>query len=98
AFGLVMAEAMACYTPVIATATDGAAEQIRHGDNGYILKQHDSEQQIVSEFTQAIAHVLALAEADYYAMQHGARQQAEQYLLAHIAEQLQQLYQELANE
>lgn len=98
AFGLVMAEAMACYTPVIATATDGAAEQIRHGVNGYILKQHDSEQQIVSEFAQAIAHVLALAEADYYAMQHGARQQAEQYLLAHIAEQLQQLYQELANE
>ena len=42
--------------------------------------------------------MLALAEADYYAMQHAARQQAEQYLLAHIAEQLQQLYQELANE
>ena len=31
-FGLVMTEAMACGLPVVATLTDGAGEQVRHGE------------------------------------------------------------------
>ena len=98
AFGLVMAEAMACYTPVIATDTDGAREQIHHAENGFVLTQHENEAQIVHEFAKAIHYVLSLPDSEYQAMQHAAREQASQYLLGRIAEQLQQLYQELANE
>lgn len=98
AFGLVMAEAMACYTPVIATDTDGAREQIHHAENGFVLTQHENEAQIVHEFAKAIHYVLSLPDSVYQAMQHAAREQASQYLLGRIAEQLQQLYQELANE
>lgn len=97
AFGLVMAEAMACYTPVIATATDGAAEQLLHGVNGYIVKQHDNEQQTQASLLQAIDD-LYQAVPQYPAMQLAARQSAGQYLLSHVARQLQQLYQELADE
>jgi len=44
AFANVCLEAMACGLPVITTATNGAAELIRDGENGYILKtQHPDE-------------------------------------------------------
>ena len=97
AFGLVMAEAMACYTPVIATATDGAAEQLQHGVNGYIVKQHDNEQHTQASLLKAIDDVYQAGQ-QYPAMQLAARRSAEQYLLSHVARQLQQLYQELADE
>lgn len=38
-FGLVIAEAMACGIPAIATETDGALSQITNKNNGFIIKQ-----------------------------------------------------------
>lgn len=43
-FGLVMAQAMACGCPVIATEHTGAAELIDHGLNGFIIKPGDAKQ------------------------------------------------------
>lgn len=43
-FGLVMTEAMACGTPVLATETDGACEQLVNGENGYVITQQAADQ------------------------------------------------------
>lgn len=43
AFGLAMAEALACGVPVVATATDGAREVVEHGVNGTIVPAGDAE-------------------------------------------------------
>ena len=40
-FGLVIVEAMACGTPVIATAVDGIPEIIKHNENGWLVRPGD---------------------------------------------------------
>ena len=93
AFGLVMAEAMSCYTPVLASETDGAIEQLTDGINGMLVSQQGSEAQVVRRFSQALAQFFQLSDAQYQQMQHQARSSAEQYLLGNVITQLQQLYQ-----
>nr|WP_275692715.1 glycosyltransferase family 4 protein [Rheinheimera hassiensis] len=95
AFGLVMAEAMACYTPVIATQTDGASEQIKALSNGILISQQETEQQLVVAFTHAIERMWQQSPAEYQRMQQQARATAEQYLLGQVVNELQQLYQEI---
>jgi protein O-GlcNAc transferase len=41
-FGLVVVEAMACGIPVVAFATGGIPEIVKHGETGYIAKYRDS--------------------------------------------------------
>lgn len=99
-FGLVMAEAMACYTPVVATATDGAAAQLRNGENGLIVAQSkqettQSEQQLITEVLAAIQQILQLPPAQYQQMQQHARNWAEQCLVSDVASKLISLYQEV---
>jgi glycosyltransferase involved in cell wall biosynthesis len=93
-FGLVMTEAMACYTPVIATATDGSQAQIRDGDNGFILSQQD-EAQLQLQLLQTIQRLLTMSTSDYRQLQLSGRHSAEQYLVSEVAVQLQLLYQSL---
>jgi glycosyltransferase involved in cell wall biosynthesis len=93
-FGLVMTEAMACYTPVIATATDGSQAQIRHGENGFILSQQD-EAELQRQLQQTIQLLLTMPAPDYQQLQLAGRQNAEQYLVTQVAGQLQRLYQSL---
>lgn len=64
-FGLVMAEAMACYTPVVATQTDGALAQIKHGVTGFMTSQQ-CEPLPVNERSHSTAQAepnLSLSEA-----------------------------------
>jgi glycosyltransferase involved in cell wall biosynthesis len=55
-FGLVMAEAMACGTPVVACPAGAAVELVEDGVTGYL---RDS----VEELTQAVGHVDRLSSA-----------------------------------
>lgn len=43
AFGLVIAEAMACGVPVIATSVGGVPEVVKHGETGYLVSPGDSK-------------------------------------------------------
>lgn len=97
AFGLVMAEAMACYTPVIATQTDGAAEQLTDGVNGMLVAQHEDEGQVISGLSQALAQFFAQAPEQYQQMQMHSRSSAEQYLLGQVVDELQQVYQRVVS-
>ena len=99
-FGLVMAEAMACYTPVVATATDGAAAQIRPGENGLMVAQNtiespQSEQQLLTDLLVALQQLWQLPPAQYQQLQQGARDWAQQCLVSDVARKLIGLYQEV---
>lgn len=93
AFGLVMTEAMCCYTPVIASFTDGGQEQVQNGVNGVLLSATDSEQQWLANITEIIQRLWQLPPEQYQRLQQQARTSAEPYLLKNIAEQLELVYQ-----
>jgi len=96
-FGLVMTEAMACYTPVIATATDGSAAQIQHGVTGFILSQQQ-ETELLQQLLHSIQLLLTMPEPDYLQLQLAGRQNSEQYLVTRVAGQLQRLYRTLLDD
>lgn len=93
-FGLVMTEAMACYTPVIATETDGSLAQIIEGQNGFSLAQH-SESQLLDNLQTTIQQLLSLSASDYRQIQQACRTSASFYFVDKIAEQLMSIYQQL---
>ena len=99
-FGLVIAEAMACFTPVVATFTDGAAAQLRDGENGFLVAQNSeqtplNEQQLIVELQYALTKVWQLSPTRYQQMQLAARAWAEQCLVSDVASKLSRLYQEM---
>jgi glycosyltransferase involved in cell wall biosynthesis len=97
AFGLVMAEAMACYTPVIATGTDGSAEQIVDGVNGLLVPQQSEEAEVIRQYQQALTTFFAQPAEQYQQMQLNSRHSAEQYLLGQVVNRLQDIYQRVVS-
>ena len=96
-FGLVMTEAMACYTPVIATETDGSKAQIVHRVNGFCLVQ-DDEAELQLGLIKVIQQLLRFSAAEYQQMQQSCRTSAEPYFVEKVAAQLTALYQQLGRE
>jgi glycosyltransferase involved in cell wall biosynthesis len=95
-FGLVMTEAMACYTPVIATLTDGSAEQLG-ADSFWVLDQTD-EHVLQQNLLKKIQQLLSLSDSDYTALQQSGHQHAKDCLVDDVAAKIQQLYQALVPE
>ncbi len=93
-FGLVMTEAMACGTPVVASQTDGAMAQLVDGDNGYVVVQ-----QAVAPMAAALAAkiqlLFSMPAPEYQQLQQRCQTSAQPYLLGKIAERLQTIYQSL---
>lgn len=91
AFGLVMTEAMACATPVLATATDGAKAQVVDGVNGFLI---DIEGDVIASACEVIDKALfALEPEQYHRIHQGAVAAAKLHMLPHISEQLLKHYQ-----
>ena len=89
-FGLVITEAMACGTPVIATDTDGAREQLgRH--NGLIIFG-DNENQIQRQLLKTVKSGLELTPDKYKQLQSSVLEDVEKYRLSNISKKLVQLY------
>ena len=87
-FGNVLIEAMACGTPVVATASPGTKEIIRHGDNG-LLVDHDAR-----SIADAIRTLIASA-ATRDAMVSNARAGIAHYALPNVAARYDRLFEEL---
>ncbi|MEN3158397.1 glycosyltransferase family 4 protein [Alkalimonas sp. NCh-2] len=96
-FGLVMTEALACYTPVLATDTDGARAQLQP-DFGWIVDQRQSEDELMKQLLAQLQLCWQLPEQDYQRMQQAGRNYAVSQLLPVIATELMALYQSLCNQ
>ncbi len=94
-FGLVMTEAMACGTPVLATVTDGARMQVRSGENGYLVDGPD-ENSLLAALAEKIQLLLSLTPAEYQQLQIACQTSAKPYLLDKVAARLTHIYQQLA--
>jgi glycosyltransferase involved in cell wall biosynthesis len=82
-FGLVMTEALACHTPVIATQTDGSKEQLADLQCAQIIPQEYTHELIESEYIKLRSKKLSWDDTDKH---------IRKYKLEHIANQLEQLY------
>lgn len=96
-FGLVMTEAMACGTPVLATLTDGSRMQVRTGENGYLVDGQD-EHHLLAALAEKIQLLLSLSPAEYQQLQSACQTSAEPYLLDKVAARLTHIYQQLTTE
>ena len=70
AFGLVMIEAMACGTPVIAFNKGAVPEVIKHGKTGFIVKNE-------KEMIKAVKKIYAMPKNKYTAMRYACRKHVE---------------------
>ncbi|MFO7801648.1 MAG: glycosyltransferase [Desulfovermiculus sp.] len=88
--GLVLAEAMAASTPVVALDASGSREVVKDGVNGRLIAKNSPEQ----TFTQAITEMLAPGQAlNQYQSQ--ARKTADSFSRQASARKLSELYQTL---
>lgn len=94
-FGLVIAEAMAVGTPVIATRTDGALEQVLHNESGLLI-DGDCDEDIAVNGAAMITHALSLDARTYERLGSAAAQSAARYRLDTIAPAIADIYKALA--
>ncbi|MGB2762611.1 MAG: glycosyltransferase, partial [Minisyncoccales bacterium] len=71
-FGLVMIEAMACGTPVIAFRRGSVPEIIKDGVTGFICKPNDLNLMI-----KTVKKIYQMPEAEYKKMRHNCRRHVE---------------------
>lgn len=93
-FGLVMTEAMACGTPVVASQTDGAQAQVTDGENGFVVQQQELLP-MAAALAAKIQLLFSKSAAEYQQIQQRCRTSAQPYLLGKIASRLQTIYQSL---
>ena len=93
AFGKTVTEAMACGTPVVASATGGLVEQIIDGQTGFLFPSGDSE-----ALAQSTLRILNLPLEAYSAMKSAAAAQGSLFSLARQADAFIDWYYSFRNE
>lgn len=88
-FGMVVLEAMACGTPVVASRVGGLASTVVHGQTGFLVPEGEWE-----TFAQAILRLLA-APAIHDAFGQASIQRAQAFTWPHIVARTVQLYRRL---
>ena len=86
-FGLVTLEAMACGTPVLATAVDGIPEIIKHNENGWLVPPQDE-----AALTAAIVHLYRAPELRERLANRGKRHVAARFSVGRYMTELQSFY------
>jgi glycosyltransferase involved in cell wall biosynthesis len=76
AFGKTVTEAMACGTPVVASATGGLVEQVIDGQTGFLFPSSDSE-----ALAQSALKILNLPSEAYSTMKSAAAAQGAYFSL-----------------
>jgi glycosyltransferase involved in cell wall biosynthesis len=96
-YGMVIAEALACGTPVIASVSDGSKKLLNH-KNGFIInnpEQSDSQQNFSAAAADTITTALKLTPAQYQQYQHHASHSSPIISATTAAEKFSQIYQQL---
>ncbi|ATC97636.1 MULTISPECIES: glycosyltransferase family 4 protein [Pseudoalteromonas] len=91
-FGLVMTEAMACGTPVIATKNHGSEEQL--AGSVYLINQ-DNESELVSTFSNALNSVLSAESSEYQKLSENALAISNKYRLKSVCIEIEAIYRDL---
>ncbi len=86
-FGMVIAEAMASRLPVVVSACAGAAELIRHGENGFVVEAADDVEGFAAGLRAALDDPARRA-----AIGLAARSTAAALAWTHVAEQTERVY------
>jgi glycosyltransferase involved in cell wall biosynthesis len=89
-FGLVILEAMACGTPVLAAAVDGIPEIVEHGTNGWLVPPRSKRM-----LTQAITHLSRNPELRARLAAAGREHVAANFSLGRYLSELESFYQEV---
>lgn len=74
-FGLVMIEAMACGTPVVAYAKGSVTEIIEDGKTGFIINQKKG----INGLKEAVKKIYSMPEKEYLKMRRKCRERVEKY-------------------
>lgn len=88
-FGMVVLEAMACGTPVVASRVGGMASTVLDGQTGFLAPVGDAP-----AFAEAVQKILA-TPATWQAMSQAGQRRAQAFTWPRIVERTQQLYQQL---
>ncbi|MGI8598443.1 MAG: glycosyltransferase family 4 protein [Chitinophagaceae bacterium] len=78
-FGMVIIEAMACGTPVVAYGKGSVNEIIRNGENGYIVKDVDEAVQVIQNITPAERSLVRSSFEQYYTAERMAKDYVDIY-------------------
>lgn len=104
-FGIVMIEAMACGTPVIAFAKGSVPEVIKDGETGFLVNYSDKDRAgnfIIQEtgvegLQAAVQKIYSLPEKNYRDMRRACRKRVEQYFTVEkMVAEYEQVYRQLA--
>lgn len=92
AFGLSICEAMKCGIPCIATYTDGAKEQLRDGENGYVFGGYQDAMANIMLPIKIIETALNCSETKYKSLSNNAQKSASQWSLEAVCQRLSNIY------
>jgi hypothetical protein len=87
---MVLAEAMAAATPVVAVAASGVRDIVRDGFNGRLLPREN-----LGDFVGALQGVLELSAVERLELQQGALETSREFSMARSADRMLALYQRL---
>lgn len=91
AFGLVMIEAMACGTPVVAFDKGSVPEIIKHKKTGFIVKDEQ-------EMTKAVKKIYSMPNNEYMAMRRACREHVEiNFSVEKMVDNYEKLYYNILN-
>jgi len=93
AFGLVMVEAMACGTPVIAFDRGSVLEIVKDGETGFICPAGDTDAMI-----EAVKRINEMSEEDYKKMRRNCRRHVEEnFTVEKMVDNYEQLFKKILN-
>lgn len=93
-FGLVMIEAMACGTPVIAFDRGSVREVIKHGKTGFIVKPFNKNgKPNIQGFAKAVKKLYQMPKKEYIKMRHNCRKHVEKnFTVEKMVDEYEKLY------